>query len=284
MNKRFLQWLLFIALPWASWTTGAAEPLRVVATIKPLQLLAIAVGSDTVIADALLKPNVSPHDYQLRPSDRRLLDGADLVVWIGPRLEVFLQSLVGSLPARTRVIALQDAGDAHLWLDPVAMGDAAQRLALALAELRPAQAGEFHRNADRIQQRLLDEDRVLRQQLAAAGKLRGFMVEHDAYRRFEQRYGLQHQAALTDSADLPPTPAQLAHIEQLLSSGAIGCVWREQQETRAMNRLLSGRTVNVESIDALALAQPLSEEGLVQFYRQLGRSVTKCLRLQKVEK
>lgn len=279
--KNLLVILSIITALFCPVSAPAEEHLRVVATIKPLQLLAVAVGGDSVNVDVLLKPNISPHDYQLRPSDRRMLDGADVVLWIGPRLEVFLQSLVESLPPRTQVVALQDAGDPHLWLDPIAMGDAAQRLALRLAELRPTLATQFHRNADRVQRRLIEESKLMQEQLQTAGPLRNFIVEHDAYQRLEQRYGLHHLAALTDSSELPPSPAQLVHIQRLLEAKAIGCVWRERQQTRAMSKLLSGIQVNVEIIDALAMDQPISEEGFVQFYRRLELAMVGCLRAEQ---
>jgi zinc transport system substrate-binding protein len=118
----------------------------------------------------------------------------------------------------------------------------------------------------------------LRQQLAAVGQLRGYMVEHDAYQHFEHRYRLQHKIALTDNSDLPPTPAQIVRAKNLLDSGSVSCVWREQQESRLMKTLLAGRKVKLEVIDALAINQPASQEGLLLFYRSLGRSVLNCLR------
>jgi hypothetical protein len=45
-----------------------------------------------------------------------------------------------------------------------------------------------------------------------------------------------------------------------------------------MKTLLAGRKVKLEIIDALAINQPASEEGLLLFYRSLGRSVLNCLR------
>lgn len=256
-----------------------SERLNVVATIKPLQLLAIAVGGDAVNVELLLRPNVSPHDYQLRPSDRRRLDAADVVISVGPRMEVFLQSTLSALPRSTRRVALHDNdGDPHFWLDPIAMRAAAERLEKVFGEMRPAFAQQFRTNVERLGQQLMREDELLRQQLAAVGQLRGYMVEHDAYQHFEQRYRLQHKIALTDNSDLPPTPAQIVRAKNLLDSGSVSCVWREQQESRLIKTLLAGRKVKLEVIDALAINQPASEEGLLLFYRSLGRSVLNCLR------
>ena len=46
---------------------AAEAPLRVLTSIKPLQLVALAVGGDAIQTEVLLDPQFSPHDYQLRP-------------------------------------------------------------------------------------------------------------------------------------------------------------------------------------------------------------------------
>ena len=38
----------------------------------------------------LLPDGASEHDYSLRPSDVKRLQNADLVVWIGPEMEAFM--------------------------------------------------------------------------------------------------------------------------------------------------------------------------------------------------
>jgi zinc transport system substrate-binding protein len=257
----------------------AEAPLQVLASIKPLQLLAVAVGGSEVRVTALLDPRGSPHDYQLRPSDRAKLDAANVVFWVGPRLEHFLQPALKVLPDRVVKVALDDGGaDPHLWLDPIAMRAIALQMAAVYARLRPAGAQLFYANAERVGVGLERQDAQLRAQFAALPLRRQYMVEHDAYGRFESRYGLQHVAALTDSADLPPSVAAMMQIRGLLDRGVVGCVLAEAQESTRLHALLDGRQVRVIRLDPMAGGVAVSAEGSLDFFRQLGESVLACLK------
>lgn len=103
-------------------------------------------------------------------------------------------------------------------------------------------------------------------------------MTHDAYGRFEARYGLHHRAALTDSSDLPPSAQHIAQLEASLQAGEISCVMREPVAApKLLRTLLRDRQVRVEIIDAMALEIPPAGDALVDFYRQLGGAMAKCL-------
>ncbi len=82
--------LLLLALS----SVAHADQPRVVVTIQPIQQIAAAVLDGVATADVLLPAGASPHAYALRPSDRRMLIAADRIYWVGPDLELFLQSLL----------------------------------------------------------------------------------------------------------------------------------------------------------------------------------------------
>lgn len=256
---------------------------RIVTTIKPLQLLAMAVVGDTEGVDVLLDPRMSPHDYQLRPSDRRKLDRADIVFWVGPDMEVFMVPVLSSLSDRIRIISLQRetgvVGDPHVWMDPLVAASMGYKMADALAKLAPAHGKEWRENAARLEALLIAEDKHLREQIASIGQPRGYMVAHDAYGRFESRYGLRHRAALTDNADLPPSAQHIAKIEAALNTGEISCILSEPAaRPKVLQMLLKNRSVRVEVIDAMALDIPPGSRGIVDFYSRLGASMQNCLR------
>lgn len=274
-TKRVIALILLYAYGSCS---SAAAPLHVLTSIKPLQLLAIAVGGNQVEVQVLLDPRGSPHDYQLRPSDRSRLDGADIVFWVGPRLEHFLQPALKIASSRVAAIALDDgAADPHIWMDPIAMQAAAQRMAAAYTKQRPADADFFNANAARITAELAREDQRLRTLFVDAKSLRGYIVEHDAYQRLESRYGLEHLAAITDSSDLPPSVSGMLHIRGLLDSGKVGCILAEAQESAQLRALVSGKAVRVVRLDPMAAGVQVSPLGLLDFYRQLGESMGMCL-------
>lgn len=62
--------------------------VKVLTSIKPLQLIAAAVQDGVAIPEVLLPPGASPHNYALRPSDVRKVQSVDLLYWIGPAWKV----------------------------------------------------------------------------------------------------------------------------------------------------------------------------------------------------
>ncbi len=73
---------------------ASASPLSIVTTIKPLALIVNDIAGPRANVDVLLPTNASPHDYALKPSDIKKLKTADMVVWVGPELELFLEKVL----------------------------------------------------------------------------------------------------------------------------------------------------------------------------------------------
>lgn len=102
---------LAAGLSWLLATPALAE-VRVLTSIKPLQLIAAAVQDGAGTPEVLLPPGASPHHYALRPSDIRRVREAELLYWIGPDLEVFLPRV---LEGRERPsLAVQELAGLHL--------------------------------------------------------------------------------------------------------------------------------------------------------------------------
>lgn len=276
--RTLLHVVLLIGIGWLAQTASAEAPLRVLASIRPLQLVALAVGGDAVRTDALLDPQFSPHDYQLRPSDRAKLSDADIVFWVGPKLEAFLQSPLKAIAGGATIVGVQDADDdPHIWMDPLATAQIAKRMAAVFAAARPQRRAYFEGNANRLAAMLEHQDAAHRAQLERFSTLRGFMVSHDAYSRFERRYGLVHRAALTDAADVPPSAKSLMVIERELDEGRIACIWRQPQEGRLYQRLVAGRNIRAVTIDAMAAQIPITADGVLDFYQRLWGAVISCI-------
>ncbi|MCY1405074.1 High-affinity zinc uptake system protein ZnuA [compost metagenome] len=102
---------LAAGLSWLLATPALAE-VRLLTSIKPLQLIAAAVQDGAGTPEVLLPPGASPHHYALRPSDIRRVREAELLYWIGPDLEVFLPRV---LEGRERPsLAVQELAGLHL--------------------------------------------------------------------------------------------------------------------------------------------------------------------------
>ena len=81
----------------------------VVASVAPVHSLVAAVMQGVGEPRLLVKAGASPHAYALRPSDAAALQSADVVFWIGPGLEMFLEGPLETLAPAARRVALAEA-------------------------------------------------------------------------------------------------------------------------------------------------------------------------------
>ena len=87
-------------------TAPALAELRVVTSIKPLSLLAQGVAPAGTSVTTLVPPGSSPHNYNMKPSQRRALADADVIFWVGPEMETFLTRLLSGDDFRDRTVSL----------------------------------------------------------------------------------------------------------------------------------------------------------------------------------
>jgi zinc transport system substrate-binding protein len=90
-------------------TAFAAEPPRVVVSIRPIHSLVAAVMQGAGEPMLLIGSGASPHTYSLKPSDARALQQADLIFWVGEGMETFLRKPLASLPKGARTVELAEA-------------------------------------------------------------------------------------------------------------------------------------------------------------------------------
>ncbi|MEQ8192899.1 MAG: zinc ABC transporter substrate-binding protein [Rhodospirillales bacterium] len=88
---------------------AAADPPKVVVSIKPIHALIAGVMAGVGSPDILISGGASPHAYALRPSEARSLSRADLIFWVGESLETFLIKPLKSLGTNATVIELAGA-------------------------------------------------------------------------------------------------------------------------------------------------------------------------------
>ncbi|OAT78561.1 zinc ABC transporter substrate-binding protein [Mangrovibacter phragmitis] len=105
-KKTFLCAGFTVAL-WAGTTVVAQAD--VVTSIKPLGFIASAIADGVTKTEVLLPDGASAHDYALKPGDIIKLKNSDLVVWVGPDMEAFMQKPVA-----------QQAGDKNIALSTLA--------------------------------------------------------------------------------------------------------------------------------------------------------------------
>lgn len=284
---------------------SAHAEVRVLTSIKPLQLIAAAVQDGVAIPEVLLPPGASPHNYALRPSDVRKVQSVDLLYWIGPDMEGFMPRVLNgrTLPS----VAVQDLPgmklrrfaadshshseeaddhdhdhrpgtlDAHLWLSPINARVIAAKMAIDMSAVDPANAARYQSNLKAFEERLDALDLRLKARLAGiAGK--PYFVFHEAFDYFEEAYGLKHTGVFSVAAEVQPGAQHVAAMRTRLQEVGKTCVFSEPPlRPRLAETLVAGLPVKLAELDALGGYTPATAQGYEQVLEKLGNDLAGCL-------
>lgn len=285
----------------------AMADVRVLTSIKPLQLIATAVQEGVAIPEVLLPPGASPHNYALRPSDVRRVHDVDLFYWIGPDMESFLPRVlegrtlpsvsVESLPGmHLRHFAADGAShshdedpdehdhdhrpgslDAHLWLSTVNARVIAQKMADDLSAADPANADRYRSNAKAFIARLDTLDSQIKARVAKVAD-KPFFVFHEAFDYFEEAYGLKHAGVFSVAAEVQPGAQHVAAMRTRLSEAGKTCVFSEPPlRPRLAETLTNGLPVKLAELDGMGGYTPATADGYERVLQKLGNDLAGCL-------
>lgn len=292
----------------------ASAEVKVVTSIKPLQLIAAEVQEGLGVPEALVPPGSSPHSFALRPSTVRDLQNADLVYWIGPDLETYLRRPLESRSGKT--VALQNLDglhiryfgdtklgsddrvasddhelsnddhddlhrpgsiDAHLWLNPGNALIIANQMADDLAIADPQNAERYKANFLSFRERLEHQDDVLKRRLGLLGD-RPFFLTHQTYDYFEEAYGLQHTGVLAISNEVQPGARHVAQLRDKLKKAGSSCIFYEPPlRPKLAETLTAGLSIRFAEVDALGYGIDAQRGGYNTLIDRLGDAIAECL-------
>ena len=116
--------------------------------------------------------------------------------------------------------------DAHIWLDPMNAKEMVHEIAHELGDLDPANKNKYEANAQATIQAL---DQLVNDIEKGINKDAKFVVFHDAYQYFEERFGVRAAGALTLNTDVLPGAKQIADIQDVIKDRGIKCIFSEPQ-------------------------------------------------------
>ena len=104
---QLVQGLKKTAIAAAILSFSAVASATIVTSIKPLGFIASAIANGVTDVDVLVPTGASPHDYNLKPSDAQKLKSAEMVVWIGEDVDLFLDKSIDDLDYK-KVLTIKD--------------------------------------------------------------------------------------------------------------------------------------------------------------------------------
>jgi len=275
MKKSFLIFLILVGL-WVSEYSSAAP--EVLASVKPLALVASDLLGELGEVSVLMPPNTDPHHYSLKISDRRRLESAALIIWVGPALEPFLDKPLTAMD-QSRTLALLESdqqtlsiADQHLWLSPMRMQQFTEDLASRLSQLYPEHANAIQQNATLLSR----EFDSLQQELTQAFNRyrdRGFIADHPAYQALVDDFGLQQYGSFQQHEEVAPTARHLTELSNVVAEKNPSCllVRNGQQNNVSLQRWSQRWQLPMVTIDILAT------DPLITSYHEFMASIKEAM-------
>jgi zinc transport system substrate-binding protein len=290
-----------------SLSAHAAAP-KVVTTIVPLHSLVTSVMKGVGTPKLLLPGGASPHNSSLRPSYATAIEEADVVFWFGETFESGLARAMKALPRGEVVSLLQspdlillparegglweaedgedgdhnhdhahDSNDAHVWLDPENGAVLASYIEKTLSRVYPQHAGRFEANASDLINRLKELEHDLDRRLAPIRDA-PYLVFHDAYQYFENRFRLSPVGSITVNPERAPGAKRLAELRRRLTTGRVLCVFQEPQfDSGSVNTIVSGTPTKIGVLDPLGADIPPGPDAYFTLMGLLADGLTGCL-------
>ena len=294
-------------------TPVGAEVPSVATDIAPVQSLVARVMAGIGTPALVVPAGTSPHGHALRPSEAAALQSADAVFWIGPDLEPWLGEAIATLAPDARAVALLEvpgttalplrdsplfephhhdedeatdhddddhahaAHDPHAWLDPENARLWLGAIAEDLAALDPEDAAAYRANAVAGQAEI---DALVAEIDATLAPVRGqsFIVFHDAYQYFENRFDFPAAGAISLSDAVRPGPARVRQIHDRVAEAGVTCVLAEPQfNPDLIATVLDGTDARSATLDPLGAGLTPGPDLYPELLRDLAGTLAGCL-------
>ena len=167
--------------------------------------------------------------------------------------------------------------DVHVWLDPENAKVLVQEIKEALVELDPSNAGKYEANAKNL---MLKLDRLISEISVklASSKGKGFVVFHDAYQYFEERFGMTAVGSITVSPEVVPGASRIRELKDKIVELNAHCVFSEPQfQPKIVFTVAEGTQANTGVLDPLGASIADGPELYFTLVRDMANSLQECL-------
>ena len=313
MTKKIQTHLLILVFAVFSLISSANSEVKVVASIKPIHSLVSYVMDGIGKPDLIVDGYNSPHSFSLKPSHAKMLENADLVIWIGEDLEAFLEKPLDTIAKKAKNIEVKDLKgiqklefreknifenhddhkghddhkekddhkghahgkyDPHVWLDPINAKVIIKEITKQLVQLDSKNSSAYKSNSKKA---LTDIDKLTQNIKKDLNKDLRFVVFHDAYQYFEKRFGIQVLGALTVNTDIMPGAEQLSEIREVIEHEKVNCLFSEPQFNPAIIESIAKDTnVKIGVLDPLGASLDKGKNLYFDLIKNMASSFKGC--------
>jgi zinc transport system substrate-binding protein len=265
-------------------TTAVAAP-QVATSIRPLQLIAAAITNGVSEPQLVLGNGQDPHRASLRPSDRKVLAQANVVLWVGPTLELPLVESIADMGDKGLAILQMDhiifhevEGnlDPHVWLDTRNARQIAAHLEERLVELDPANGLLYQTNLGKFSAALDDIDNDITQDFSEL-QLQPWTVYHNAFRYFAEQFALSEPLAPTENANNDAGIRSIVVLRDNIQQQKITCMLTEPNMNHAELQTLLGTELNIVTADIMGYGLEPTADAYPLLMQTFANTLAGCL-------
>ena len=164
--------------------------------------------------------------------------------------------------------------DAHIWLDPNNAKEMVHEIAHELGHLDPANKDKYEANAETTIQEI---DELIDDVSKDINKDAKFVVFHDAYQYFEERFGLRAAGALTLNTDVLPGAKQIDEIQDVIKEKEINCIFSEPQfNPKIISTIADDTNIKTGVFDPLGANIKSGKDLYFKLISNLGNELKGC--------
>lgn len=285
----------------------------IVVSIKPLYSLVAHLTQGIEKPVLLMQQSQSPHHYSIRPSERRLLANAKMIVWLGPQMESMLAKIIAQsssvvvsamqaenlilLKNRTKHSSHLDHAsetseslphttqhhetasmktDPHIWLSTHNAAAISEHISKQLIAHDASNAAKYQANL----QQLLDKIKQTEAFIKATLKddRQPFIAYHDAFQYFENENALNYVAAINSDDETSISLKYMREITARIENEKITCLVYQPPKPAIIDALAQQhRTMNVAMLDTLGITLDNNETAWFELMRRLAENFKQCL-------
>ncbi|BBP46535.1 zinc ABC transporter substrate-binding protein [Thiosulfatimonas sediminis] len=288
------------------------QALQITVTVPPLAGMIAPLLDQEDHIEVLLKPGVSPHGFQLKPSQLAVLQKTDLLLSVGTPVDAWVTKFaariqakqlrladltaVEKLPMRIGGIWEKSLGDkhaghdhehddhsnplsfdGHLWMSMSNARQLIMQTAQVLRVLKPHKAQQIALAQEQWLAQLQAQDEQNRARLQAVQD-KAFLVLHDAFQYFEHQYGLNGVGSVRLNPDVPPSLKRIAELRERMIAGKVACIFQEPQfPSKPLQRLAAGTSAKLGILDpmgTLYIKQSAEPQEAYMLYDQFSEQLT----------
>ena len=285
-------------------TTESNATNNIVVTTKPLYSLVahLTVG----ISDPILLSNntSTPHHYTMRPSERRLLAKANIIIWPGADIEPQLDKIIkqqgdsaysisalqakkltlldkrskhprhGHEPA-TNEHSRPNLVDPHIWLSAHNAAQISKHISKRLTTYDPINSAQYKKNLTQLLNKIELTKRSIEKNLS--GSKQPYLVFHDAFQYFENEYSLNHIAAINYDDETGGSLKHMQQITNLIKTNGIRCLVYQPPKSTIIDKLTSKTAIAATELDPLGRYVSDDTNAWFEIMRQMSSNFSTCL-------